>query len=284
MAGAAGAVLGLVGIALFVAYAFPPGRTNVLLLGMDRRPGESAVSRTDTMILTTVVPERRYIGMLSIPRDLYVEIPGRGLNRINSAHAFAEAAQAGTGPDAAVAAVSHNFGITLDRYVRIDFEGFVRIVDAMGGIDVDVPKAIVDYSYPTYDYGVTTVAFDPGPQHMDGERALAYARTRHGSSDFARAERQQLVIQAMFTQLTKPATWLRLPAVANAARSSLTTNLGSVELIRLAPTLLSLSPADWDRRVIKDEMVQAYTTEAGASVQRPVWERINPVLMEMFGE
>lgn len=284
LAGIVGAVLALAGAAYLLAHVFPPGRTNILLLGMDRRPGESEVSRTDTMILSTVYPEADYVGMLSIPRDLYVDVPGVGANRINTAHFFAESNQPGTGPEAAVQTVSQNFGVTLHRYVRIDFEGFVRIVDAMGGMDIDVPHPLIDYEYPTHDYGTMIVEFQAGPQHLTGEQALAYARIRHGSSDFKRAERQQLVIQALVAQALKPDTLFRLPAVVDAVRSSVTTDLSAVELLRLSPTLLRASPFAWDRRVIQGEMVQPYTTPAGAAVQLPVWEKINPVLMEMFGE
>jgi serine protease Do/serine protease DegQ len=132
--------------------------------------------------------------MLSIPRDLYVMLPWGYQGRVNTAHVFAENDEAGTGPAYAMETVRSNFGVNVDRYVRIDLAGFVRIVDAMGGVDMDIPKPLIDYEYPTYDYGTRVVEFQAGQQHLDGEAALAYARIRHGSSDFQRAERQQLVI------------------------------------------------------------------------------------------
>ena len=89
----------------------------------------------------------------------------------------------------------------VDRYVVVDFQTFVRLVDALGGIEIDVPEAIVDTEYPTPDYGVTTIRFDPGPQVLDGEQALVYARTRHDDSDFGRSERQQQVIGAIAARL-----------------------------------------------------------------------------------
>ena len=88
--------------------------------------------------------------------------------------------------------VRSNFGVDVHHYARIDFAGFVKIIDAVGGIDIDAPHPLIDYEYPTDDYGATTVEFAAGPQHMDGECALAYARIRHGSSDFQRAGRQLL--------------------------------------------------------------------------------------------
>jgi anionic cell wall polymer biosynthesis LytR-Cps2A-Psr (LCP) family protein len=140
----------------------------------------------------------------------------------------------------------------------------------------------VDYEYPTDDYGVTTVAFEAGPQHMDGERALAYARIRHGSSDFLRAERQQLVVQAFVARLLHPAAWLRFPLLVATVSRAVDTDLTPLDLLRLAPTLLRVGPSDLDRRVIQGNMVQPYRTEGGGAVQAPVWERIQPLLEEMF--
>ena len=126
--------------------------------------------------------------------------------------------------------------------------------------------------------------FAAGQQHLDGEAALAYARIRHGSSDFQRAARQQLVIQAVMARLLQPSAWVRLPQIMAAVSESIDTDLSAADMLRLAPTLLLVGPANLDRRVIEGAMVQSYTTEGGASVQLPVWEAINPVLQEMFGQ
>jgi anionic cell wall polymer biosynthesis LytR-Cps2A-Psr (LCP) family protein len=119
---------------------------------------------------------------------------------------------------------------------------------------------------------------------MDGERALAYARIRHGSSDLQRAERQQRVIAAALARLLSPAAWPRLPLVAAAVARSVRTNLNPLELARLAPTLLRVGPSHIDSRVIEGNMVQGYITEGGADVLLPVWDNINPVLLSMFGQ
>jgi len=276
-------VMGALAVALLIGV--PPQRTNILLLGLDRRPDEATTaSRSDTMILMTVNPPGRYVGMLSIPRDLYVPQQEGGLDRINTAYFYGELALPGSGPAMAMQVVQSNFGVTVDRYVRIDFTGFVRIIDAMGGIDIDVPHPLIDTEYPTYDYGTTTVSFDAGQQHMDGEQALAYARIRHGSSDLERAERQQLVITTALARLMQPSAWPRLPAVAIAVDQSISTDLSPLDMARLAPTLLSVGPSKIDRQVIEGDMVQSYTTEAGADVLLPVWENINPLLLTMFGQ
>ena len=158
-------------------YLLFPVRTNVLLLGSDRRPAESTAARTDTMMLVTVLPLQPYVGMLSIPRDLWVEIPGVGPNRINAAFLLAEAQQAGRGGPAAVETVRANFGVDVDAYVSLDFTGLVRFVDGLGGVDIDLAR-------PTGGY-------DVGIHHLDGTQALAFARDRAGSDDFFRMERSQ---------------------------------------------------------------------------------------------
>lgn len=283
--GIMGGGLGLIGLIALLLTLFPLPRTNILVLGLDRRPDDPTfVSRTDTQILMTVYAEKNYVGMLAIPRDLWVTLPDGSINRINTAHLFAEARTPGTGPAASQQTVQSNFGVDVPRYLRLDFAGFVSIVEAVGGIEIDVPAPLFDAEYPTYDYGITTVRFEAGPQHMNGEQALAYARIRHGSSDFQRAERQQLVIAAFIQRLSQPEVWPRFPALLRAVRASVDTNLTLLEIARLTPTVLSVGPAGLDRRIIEGAMVQPYTTEGGASVQLPVWEVINPVLLEMFGQ
>jgi polyisoprenyl-teichoic acid--peptidoglycan teichoic acid transferase len=277
------ALIGLV-VVLCFNLIFPPTRLNVLLLGLDRRPGESAVARTDTLIVATVDPLSNYVGLLSIPRDLWVTLPDGSENRINTAHFFAENNQRGAGPQAAIDTVSSNFGIGLSRYARIDFAGFVQIIDSVGGVTLDVKSPIVDYEYPTYDYGTQVIQFDPGLQHMDGERALQYARTRHSSSDFDRAKRQQAVLAAFIGRLLEPDAWPRFPLLLVALQTAVDTNLTPVDVVRVIPTLVLVGPQNIDRRVIEGNMVQPFTTSVGASVQLPVWDRINPVLFEMFGE
>ncbi len=216
-------IVGSTALVLLVLVAlnalFPPKRLNILLLGTDMRPGETGPARTDTLILATVNPEGPYVGMLSIPRDLWVQLPDGSENRINTAHFFAEITEPGTGPAAAADTVASDFGVTVDRYATIDFAGFVRIIDALGGITIDVPAPIEDYEYPTYDYGTQVIRFAAGEQRMDGERALQYARTRHSSSDFDRAARQQAVIIAIGQRVLQPAVWPRLPLAVIAASS-----------------------------------------------------------------
>jgi LCP family protein required for cell wall assembly len=193
------------------------GGMNVLIVGVDERPGhpEEGV-RSDTLIVVHLDPLGRWTSLLSIPRDTRVSIPDVGETKINVAYgqgyATAESLYGpGTTPQqggmALAAQTVEQFlmlpgrGQHIDAVAQINFDGFARVIDALGGVDIDVPKPIVDDAYPTPDFGTTRIEFQPGLQHMDGATALIYARTRHTDSDFGRAERQQQVLRAIAAKL-----------------------------------------------------------------------------------
>jgi LCP family protein required for cell wall assembly len=259
-----------------------PGRTNILVLGLDRRAAEGNAVRADVIMVVTGDPRAPALGLLSIPRDLYLYIPGQGENRINTAHVFAELEEPGTGPARTVAAVTQNFGITIDGWIRLDFRGFVALIDAVGGVEVDVSEPIYDTAYPTEDYGVMTVDIPAGRQQMDGERALQYVRSRHASSDFDRAARQQQLVQALVSKLSGPATWLRFPAVWRALNETVDRDVGLLDLLRLGVALVRVGPQNMDRLVIDAELVSPLVTESGAAVLAPRWELIQPRVAAMF--
>ena len=189
------------------------GGTNVLLIGTDERvgfPGEGV--RGDTLILVHYDTFGRWASLLSIPRDSQVDLRDVGQTKINVAYGqgYARAEElygAGTTPQqggmALAAQTIEQFlkldrrGQHIDQVATINFDGFARIIDALGGVTIDVPRAIHDDEYPTPDFGVMTIDFQPGVQRMTGERALIYARTRHDSSDFDRGARQQQVMRAI---------------------------------------------------------------------------------------
>ena len=251
-------------------YLIGPGRTNILLIGIDARPKEGNLGRTDTMILATYQPLRPYVGLLSIPRDLWVNVPGYGENRINTAHFFAEAAKAGSGPAAAMDVVHQNFGVDVAYYVRLHFNGLKDIVDALGGVDVTLPTDMSGYKAGTY--------------HLNGTEALALVRDRETSDDFFRMSRGQLFIKSILKQALNPINWPRLPAVFLAASQTVDTNLPVWQWPRLAFAILRVGPQGIDARIISREMVTPFVTSGGADVLQPKWGAINPVLMEMFGQ
>ncbi len=178
-------------------------RINILVMGLDVRRDEpdSTPGRTDSIFVFTMDPYSKTAGIFSIPRDLAVEIPdgsgGYTFDRINTAYERGEAREQGSGPELAIQTVEHNFDIPIDHYVVLNFNNFVKIIDELGGIDVDVPEYIYDPAYNDCNAcSYYAVEFDPGPQHMDGDRALAYARLRHSDNDFKRIQRQQIVMRA----------------------------------------------------------------------------------------
>lgn len=187
-------------------YADINQRYNILFLGLDRRRDETEdmPARTDSVFVLTVDPFSKTAGIFSIPRDLVVEIPdGNGgyiKDRINVAletGQYTYQDYPGGGPGLAKDTVEHNFGIPIDYYVILDFNNFIDLINELGGIDVDVPEYAYDPIYSDCKFCDTyPVEFLPGLEHMDGERALAYARIRHSDNDFKRIERQQLVIRS----------------------------------------------------------------------------------------
>jgi len=219
--------------------------STILLLGVDVRPGQGQDDgvRSDTLLLLRFDPVSGWGSLVSIPRDTVAPIPGFDDAKINAAfsrgYTNAESLYgAGTDPAAAGAALAADTveqflelgeqNTRIDYAATINFDGFADLIDALGGIDVDVPRPIVDNEYPTDDFGITTIRFDAGPQHMNGEQALQYVRTRHADSDFGRGQRQQQVVQAMTAALRKqplllrPITALRLAdATGGAVRTTL---------------------------------------------------------------
>lgn len=251
-------------------------QVNVLILGIDERSTERPPFRSDTMILTAFNPQEQEVAMLSIPRDLWVSIPGHGWNRINTAHFFGWPDQ---GPELAKETVRTNFGVPLSYYVKINFDGFTKIIDAMGGITVDVPERLYDENYPTADYGVTTIDIPAGVQEMDGETALIYARSRYSTSDFDRSRRQQEIISAVRNKAIQPDTWLKIPAIWGAISSSIETDMAQNQWPKFA---LIVTRATIERFTLGPEEAIPAVTSQGAQILQPNWERINPILAEHF--
>lgn len=262
-------------------------RTNVLILGLDRRPEEGYVVRSDVILLLTIYPLGPRVGALSIPRDLYVGIPGQGAGRINTAHFWGEVYGAqtktdGGGPALAMQTVTQNFGVPVHHYVRVDFEGFRAIVDAVGGIDIVVEEPIVDNAYPTDDYGVTRIEIPAGLQHMDGETALYYARSRAHSSDFDRLGHQQQIFIALARRIFDTEVWPDLPTIYQVVMDNVDTDLTFEDIALLVPTLYRVGPDGIELREIGREMADPWTAPTGAAVLLPRWETINPLVQALF--
>lgn len=255
-------------------WVFAPPHTDIVVLGVDSRPGEGWMARADSIILVGIEPRRFAVTLMSIPRDLSIDVPGFGLQRVNTVNMLGEMEAVGTGPELMKAGIRQSFGVQPERYVRLDFNGFTHLIDAVGGVTIDVPSALVDHAYPTEDDGVMTVEFAAGLQHMDGKRALIYARTRHADDDYRRAERQQQVISALLGKLINPIYW---PAVAAALAQTVDTDLTLWDLVVLAPPVL-IGGARAERLVINRE----YITATAEGVAIPDYIKIAPWLEAYF--
>ena len=254
-------------------------RINVLLLGVDRRDAGD-VPRADTIIVVTIDPLTKDVGMLSIPRDLLVTIPGYGQEKINAAYPLGMSSSL-TGPGLLRATIEYNFGIPIHYYAEVDFEGFVRIVDTLGGVVVDVPAPIKDDEYPGEDYNYTRIYFAPGLQHMDGRTALRYVRTRHDDNDFSRGYRQQQVLRALREQGLRLDLLRKAPQLVDALADTVRTDLSPQQVLALAK-LGSEIPRERIRSFTLLEATTSYWEPGQPFYLIPNWPAIQAILDEMF--
>lgn len=236
---------------------------------------------TQSMILLRVDPQSKQATMLSIPRDLWVPIPNRGMGKIDWAYRF-------DGPQGAVDTVETNFKVQIDDYVWIGLNGLVKLIDKLGGVNVQVTNPVMDDYYPAdlnsaqSPYGYYRVAVLPGATHMDGVQALQYVRSRHGDvrGDFARSERQQQLLLAIKAQASH-VNLTDLPALASAFNGEIKTSMG---LDRLR-ALLSIANEFNGPNVHRVVLVPPYTSEAFVGDQDaviPDWSQILPLVHQSF--
>ena len=253
----------------------------VLLLGSDD-DAKFVPERlnTQSMILVRVDPNTKQATMLSIPRDLWVQIPNQGWGKISWAY------QEG-GTQGAIAAVESNFQVHVDDYVWIGLNGLVRLVDKLGGVNLQVTNPVMDNYYPadlntTDPYGYYRVAVLPGATHMDGVHALQYVRSRHGDArgDFARSERQQQLLLALKAEAAH-LNAADLPSLASAFNGEIKTSIG----LDKARALISIANDFSGPSVHRIVLVPPYTSDgwvAGQSVLLPDWNQIRPLVHKSF--
>ncbi len=260
-------------------------RVTVLVMGLDYRDWATGQgpSRTDTMMLLTMDPLSNTAGMLSIPRDLWVSIPGFNNGRINTAYFLGEANHLpGGGPGMAVKTVEGVLGVTINYYAQVDFGAFVRFVDELGGVKVDVPAKI------KIDPIVGDPVFlKPERQTLNGELALAYARARNTEGgDLDRAIRQQQVILGIRERLLKPDSLAELiskaPALYGEIAAGVQTNLTLDQVVRLAILAQKVPDGNIQRAAISAAEVNFATTPDGQAVLIPLPEKIRQLRDEVF--
>ncbi|MBI4759361.1 MAG: LCP family protein [Chloroflexi bacterium] len=265
------------------------GRANILLLGVDRRPQEAGEpARSDAMDVVSLDPQGKKATLLSIPRDLWVAIPdlaryGITEDRINAALFYGDYYQIpGGGPALAKKTVSLNLGLPIHYYVLVDFQGFVKAIDLLGGVDLELDAAIVDDEYPTDDYGTMQIHIPAGRQHLDGQRALQYARTRHMDNDFGRIRRQQKLLLAVREKALGLDVVAKVPALLGTLKDSFSTDLGPADILALAQAAKDVAPQDITTCLISESMVTFWATDDGSQVLVPRREAISKLIQENF--
>ncbi len=259
---------------------------NVLLLGSDRRITDGDTSepwRTDTLIVVAVRPKQRLVAMLSIPRDLWVDIPGYGPNRINVADYIGEREGGpGGGPALVGATLEQNLGISINAYARVHFEGLERIIDTLGGVTITSDLAIDEWMDDATGQRLVHVEVVTGTQRMDGVTALGYARSRSETSDLDRTRRQQQVLLAMRDAALRPEVLPRLPGLLTALSDTVDTDLRPGQVLSLAGLAVLLKPGAYRTRVFDETMVSDWITPEGAMVLLPDREQIVAAWAEML--
>jgi LCP family protein required for cell wall assembly len=264
---------------------------NILLLGRDTER-TSGSYRTDVMIVVSVNKSANAVTMLTIPRDLYVYIPGWTMNRINTAAGYGDSIRyPGGGVALLEQTILYNLGIPIHGWARVDFQGFKDVVDVVGGVDVPVSCAmqdwrLIDPTNPALDvqnadnWHLYTV--ETGVQHMDGDLALWYARSRKRSSDFDRSRRQHQVLRAIFDKALRLQMLGKVPELYQQYVSIVDTDMGLGDLLQFVPMALQLDRARIKSRFIGRGHVTSYTTSGGAAVLLPNREAVIAAVAEAF--
>lgn len=253
-------------------------RVNILLLGIDHREDEPIDgSRSDTIMVASIDPPSKSAVLISLPRDLWVNIPGFYNQRINVAHAVG-------GPATVARTIEANFGIKIDNYARVDFRGFEQVVDAVGGVIVDVERPVKDDEYPTEDYGTMRLFIPPGPLLMDGKAALMYARSRHSEDDFGRARRQQRVLVALRERALQLNVVTKIPTLLGIAQKSVSTDLDAGAMISLGRLGLEIERDRIKTLVVDASLAQPFLGPNGENLLMPSRAEIQRAILRAFSE
>lgn len=254
-------------------------RINFLLLGMGG-PGHNGPLLTDTIIVASLEPSTKKAAIFSLPRDMIVPLTSQDYRKINSIYALGEQSGENQGGELAKEVVGRTLDIPIHYYVAVDFKGFVELVDAIGGLDIEVERAFTDSQFPTEDYKYQEVSFPAGRQNMDGLTALRFARSRHGNngegSDFARIKRQQKIITTAKDKITSFNTWInpkKITSLFNLFNQYTKTDLEPWEAVKLVHMAKSLDTQKITSQSIDDSpgsYLRSGITLDGAFILQPI--------------
>ncbi|MBP6016570.1 MAG: LCP family protein [Candidatus Promineofilum sp.] len=251
-------------------FELPDGTTNILLLGKDAN-ADGSDGRTDTMIVVSVNGQTRTASMISLPRDLYVYLPNRIMSRLNTAMTLG-------GVELLEQTILYNFGIPIHYYAQVDFEGFKRVVDLLGGVEMAVSCPLEDWRLispeldPTLEENWERYKLEAGMHQMDGDLALWYARSRLTTSDFDRGRRQQQLLQGMLDQSVDLGLVAKAPELWSAFNEVVDTNMDVGRILQLAAMASDVRENGIQHLYLAGKMRAWTVPDSGAAVQLPVWE------------
>lgn len=254
---------------------------NFLVIGLDRRPDGTGPALADTLLVVVLDEQSQHVGLVSVPRDLYVDIPDSATDRINTVYQVAKRTK--RDPLELVSrVVADTLKLPIEHALALDLGVFERAVDAVGGVDVEVPCPISDnFVDARAEGGRRLLDLDAGRRHLDGVTAAMYVRSRHGRSDFHRARRQQAVLLGVRQNLAGLGV-LELPDLFGAFEASVETDMRRIDLLALGRRALALDPTHLHGLVIGHEHVQGFRTPEGKSVLLPNYEAIDASLAKLF--
>jgi len=256
---------------------------NVLLLGSDTDAKFQGDYNTQIMIVVSIVPAQKKVSMLSIPRDLWVQIPAHGVGKIGVAYGAGGLALARQ-------TVETDFGIPIHYYAWVGLDGFIKVIDTFGGVDLDLSHPIVDDSYPDDvnspdPYAYRRLYIPAGPQHLDGTRALEYVRSRHGDliGDFGRSQRQQQLLDALRTAANGREIIAQLPQLATDLKDSVRTDMTLQDLLKFAAFGEQIKSEPVQQHTLLPPIYSEDGTSAdGQSIVIPNWRAIRPLVDSIF--
>jgi len=270
------------------------GRINILLLGSDTDQKFQNGYLAQTDIVVTIDPATKSVGMLSIPRDLFINVPGYGMMKLDEAFYYGDAYNH-NGVGLSRLTISQDFGIPINYYAWVGLSGFIKVVDTAGGVDIDVTHPITDDVYPNdtgnskNPYTYKRLYLAPGPQHLDGPTALEYVRSRHADlvGDFGRSARQQQVLSSLKTRLVNSNIIDKLPELAKDLNGYLKTDMQILDIIKLMNFARTIDPSKIQRVILSPPTYSVASVatighDKGEDIFNPICAPIQQVIARMF--
>jgi LCP family protein required for cell wall assembly len=254
----------------------PEGQVNLLLLGSDWQTDRQS-NNTDVILLVSIFTHEEKISLVSFPRDLWVEVPGVGEQRINTTQAYG-------GFPLTVNTFEYNFGIHLDHYIMTNLNGFISIISMLGKIEINAAKNLSDYCHLSHEQHRSWCSVGPGIEYLDSEMALWYVRSRYSTDDFDRTRRAQEVLEGIFKGLMSMDAITKAPELYDLFASSVVTDLtlnDILGLIHMAPKILADPSSVRRYTLVKNVHTTPHTIPtSGANVQLPNYDAIWQLLLE----